>query len=93
MTDRIFGEGITAWGRYDYSVDLEVEQSGLIYDRKTFKPLRKFRYTGEGWGITHDDHNLILSDGTSTLRFLDPKTFKRRSQTFGPQIVEGEFAI
>ena len=35
-----------------------------------------FRYTGEGWGMTHDGRNIILSDGTPVLRFLDPVSLK-----------------
>jgi glutamine cyclotransferase len=38
--------------------------------------LRTFSYTGEGWGLTQDGKSIILSDGTATLRFLDPTTFK-----------------
>ena len=39
-----------------------------------------FRYAGEGWGLTHDRRRLILSDGTSTLRFIDPSTFMERGR-------------
>ena len=38
--------------------------------------LRTFTYEGEGWGLTHDDKQLIMSDGTSDLRFLDPRSFR-----------------
>ena len=75
LGDRVFGEGITTWD--DTIVQLTWKSKiGLVYDRKTLELRRKFRYSGEGWGITHDGHNLIVSDGTSTLRFLDPKTFR-----------------
>ncbi len=75
LDNRMFGEGITAWN--DTIIQLTWKSKvGIVYNRKTFKQLRKFRYSGEGWGITHDDHHLIISDGTSTLRFLDPKTFR-----------------
>lgn len=75
LSDRIFGEGITAWE--DKIVQLSWKENvGMVYDRKTFELKQRFRYSGEGWGITHDGRNLIISDGTSTLRFLDPKTFK-----------------
>jgi glutamine cyclotransferase len=75
VDSRAFGEGITDWN--DTIVQLTWKSKvGLVYDRKTFKLLRKFRYSGEGWGVTHDDRNLIVSDGTSTLRFLDPKSFR-----------------
>lgn len=72
---RVFGEGITAWD--DSIVQLTWKANvGMVYDRKTFELRRKFRYSGEGWGITNDGRNLIVSDGTSTLRFLDPRTFQ-----------------
>ena len=38
--------------------------------------MRRFGYNGEGWGLTQDGRYLIMSDGTATLRFLDPKTFQ-----------------
>lgn len=53
-------------------------QVGFIYDAATFLPAGEFHYTGEGWGLTDDGTSLILSDGTSTLRFLDPVTFEVR---------------
>src|SRR5215510_1252480 len=48
---------------------------GVTYDIASFEPRSSFMYPGEGWGITHDDHRLIMSDGSSKLRFLDPETF------------------
>src|SRR6185436_13343747 len=53
-------------------------QVAFIYDRDTFQPRGSFKYSGEGWGLTHDATNLIMSDGTNELRFLDPATFKER---------------
>ena len=74
-----FGEGITSWG--DTVLQLTWQsQIGFVYDRATFKQLRTFRYSGEGWGLTHNTTELIMSDGSASLRFLDPKTLteKRR---------------
>ncbi|MDB5458606.1 MAG: Glutamine cyclotransferase [Caulobacteraceae bacterium] len=70
-----FGEGIVAWaGRL---VELTWQsQIGFVYDLKTFAPRSSFRYRGEGWALTRDDHRLIMSDGTPDLRFLDPRTLK-----------------
>lgn len=52
------------------------------YDATNFTLLREFRYEGEGWGLTTDGESLILSDGTATIRFLDPTDFHvRRSIT------------
>ncbi len=71
---RLFGEGITVWD--DHIIQLTwTSRVGLIYDKKTFREIGRFRYSGQGWGLTHDGTHLIMSDGTSTLRFLDPKTF------------------
>ena len=70
-----FAEGLTDWG--DSLIQLTWQSGiGFEYDFSTFAPRRRFRYTGEGWGLTHDNERLILSDGSSNLRFLDPATFK-----------------
>lgn len=68
-----FGEGITTWGQTVLQLTWQ-SQLGFVYDRNTFKQLRTFRYTGEGWGLTHNATELIMSDGSASLRFLDPKT-------------------
>lgn len=69
-----FGEGITVLE--DVIVQLTWKSGrGFIYDRDSFKPKGDFTYATEGWGITHDGERLIMSDGTSTLYFLDPATF------------------
>ncbi|RUL89801.1 glutaminyl-peptide cyclotransferase [Tautonia sociabilis] len=71
----VFGEGITVWK--DRIIQLTwQERLGLIFDKATFETTGRFRYQGEGWGLTHDESNLIMSDGTATIRFLDPETFK-----------------
>jgi glutamine cyclotransferase len=70
-----FGEGITVRGGEVFQLTWR-NQYGIVYDRSTLRELRRFRYQGEGWGLTHDGTHLILSDGSSTLRFLDPKTFR-----------------
>jgi glutaminyl-peptide cyclotransferase len=48
---------------------------GVTYDVASLEPLSSFMYRGDGWGLTHDDHRIIMSDGSSKLRFLDPETF------------------
>ena len=70
---RYFAEGLTDWkGRL---LQLTWETNiGFVYDLSTFAPLSTFTYKGEGWGLTHDDARLIMSDGSSALRFLDPET-------------------
>ncbi|HEX8215624.1 MAG TPA: glutaminyl-peptide cyclotransferase, partial [Allosphingosinicella sp.] len=72
-----FGEGSTDWGNEIVSVTW-LNGIGYRWDRRTLRRTATFRYPGEGWGLTHDGRNLILSDGTPWLRFLDPRTFAER---------------
>ncbi len=71
---KYFAEGLTDWNDRLIQITWQA-QTGFVYDLDTFKPQRTFSYTGEGWGITHDGKRLIMSDGSATLRFLDPRTF------------------
>ncbi len=69
-----FGEGITIW--QSNLIELTwTSEVALVYDRRNFDLRRRFSYVGEGWGLTHDKVHLIMSDGTSRLRVLDPATF------------------
>lgn len=72
-----FGEGIA---RLKDELFQLTWQSGVafVYDARTFEPTRQLRYIGEGWGLTTDGTNLIMSDGTDALRVLDPQTFAER---------------
>jgi glutaminyl-peptide cyclotransferase len=70
-----FGEGITILRDKIYQLTWR-EMTAFEYDLKDFKLLRELRYTGEGWGLTNDGTNLIMSDGTHVIRFLDPQDFK-----------------
>ena len=70
-----FGEGIVAFGDRLYQLTWQ-DQTGFIYRLDDLSQQGSFSYTGEGWGLTHDDHALIMSDGTATLRFLDPETLQ-----------------
>jgi glutaminyl-peptide cyclotransferase len=74
LAAQYFGEGITFLGGRLFQLTWR-SRVGFIYDAATFQPAGQFSYTGEGWGLTDDGTSLILSDGTSTLRFLDPTTF------------------
>jgi glutamine cyclotransferase len=49
---------------------------GFVYDKASFAFRRAWSYPTEGWGLTHDGSRLIMSDGTSTLHFLDPETLE-----------------
>lgn len=71
---QFFGEGITFYG--DEIIQLTWQSNtGFVYDKESFELLQEFNYPTEGWGITYDGKRLIMSDGTSTLYFLDPETF------------------
>jgi glutaminyl-peptide cyclotransferase len=72
-----FGEGITVTAGKLFELTWRTK-TGMVYDLKTFKEIRNFSYFGEGWGLTHDDAGLIMSDGTSTLRFLETTRFTER---------------
>jgi len=70
-----FGEGITVLNGKVYQLTWQTHV-GFVYDLAGFRQLQSFYLPGEGWGITHDDSRLIVSDGTANLRFFDPATLK-----------------
>jgi glutamine cyclotransferase len=75
LSAHFFGEGITIYGNRVIQLTWRAKV-GFVYNRQTFQLLNTFNYPTEGWGITHDGRSLIMSDGTSTLYFLDPQTFQ-----------------
>lgn len=68
-----FGEGITHFGDRIYQLTW-TSHKAYIYDLEG-KLQKTIRYNGEGWGITTDGNRLFLSDGSSTIREIDPETF------------------
>jgi glutamine cyclotransferase len=74
LAAKYFGEGLTTWGSDLIQLTWK-DELAFVYDRSSLAWKRTFHYDGEGWGLTHDDKQLILSDGTPVLRFLDPKSF------------------
>jgi glutamine cyclotransferase len=75
VDSKYFAEGLTAWGSTLVQLTWE-SHVAFIYDRFSFRMLRTFSYSGEGWGLTQDGKSLILSDGSDSLRFFDPATFR-----------------
>ncbi|AIZ46578.1 glutamine cyclotransferase [Deinococcus radiopugnans] len=76
-----FGEGVTVLGGLAYHLTW---QDGLAFafDMTTMKEVGRYRYSGEGWGLTTNGRDLIMSNGTPTLVWRDPKTFAaKRSVT------------
>lgn len=75
-SNKIFGEGITIFNGKIYQLTW---QSNLVYvyDLKDItKPIKTFNWPNEGWGLTHNATDLIISDGSSNIYFVDPETFK-----------------
>ena len=75
LDGKYFGEGITIFNDKIYQITWQ-EKKAFVYDVNDFKILKEFSYFGEGWGITHDATNLIMSDGTQVLRFINPENFQ-----------------
>src|SRR5271154_4817853 len=70
-----FGEGLTIFRGKIYQLTW-LSKIGFIYDVRTFRRAGEFHYQSEGWGLTHDDASLILSDGSNKLQFIDPASFR-----------------
>ena len=75
LAAQYYGEGIALYNQKIVQLTWQ-QHTGFVYDKSSFALLREFDYPTEGWGITYDGERLIMSDGTSTLHFLDPETFK-----------------
>jgi len=73
VPDGHFGEGIVDWGNTLISITWR-SGNGYVWNFPSLTLKDHFTYTGEGWGLTHDSHTLIMSDGTSCLKRLDPVT-------------------
>lgn len=74
LSKEYFGEGITLLNGSIYQLTWR-ENICIVYDQATLKATGTFRYTGEGWGLANDGKLLYLSDGTSTIRVIDPVKF------------------
>jgi glutaminyl-peptide cyclotransferase len=71
-----YGEGIVAWK--DKLIQLTWQSHlGYVYDLNSFKRTGQFEYPGEGWALTQNGHRIFMSDGTPTIRVLDPQTLKQ----------------
>ena len=85
LDDRYFGEGLTEWGGRLVQLTWQTNV-GFVYDLESFAPQSTFSYAGEGWGLTQDGRRLIMSDGGTRLRFLDPATFR---EIGGVEVMDG----
>ncbi|RLD68704.1 MAG: glutaminyl-peptide cyclotransferase [Bacteroidetes bacterium] len=78
LPKEIFGEGIAIFNEKIIQLSYRA-YTGFVYDKKSFSLLMKFNYPKpiEGWGLTNDDKNLIMSDGSHNLYFIDPVSFSQ----------------
>ena len=75
MEDFYFGEGITILNDKIYQLTYKA-QKGFIYNLSDFARIDSFQYSSkEGWGLTNDGKNLIMSNGTSLLTWINPEDF------------------
>jgi glutamine cyclotransferase len=72
-----FGEGIVDWGDQIISITWQ-GGTGYRWDRATLRRLGEWTYDGQGWGLTRNGTDIVMSDGTPELRFLDPATLAER---------------
>ncbi|HJV20745.1 MAG TPA: glutaminyl-peptide cyclotransferase [Sediminibacterium sp.] len=73
--DQYFGEGITLLNNKIYQLTWQ-EHKVFVYDAASFKKVKEFDWTYEGWGLTTDGKQLIISTGGSNLYYVNPETFK-----------------
>ncbi len=74
LAHEIFGEGLASYGNNLIQISWKT-QVAFVYDKQTFNQINKFNYQGEGWGITYDGKQLIMSNGSENLTFFDTEYF------------------
>lgn len=70
----LFGEGITLYKDRIYQVTW-TSNVGFVYDRSTFRQINRIYYQTQGWGLTTLDDNIIMSDGTNVIYYIEPESF------------------
>jgi glutamine cyclotransferase len=89
LAPELFGEGITIVGKQVIQLTWQ-SQTGFVYDLSDFRILRRFSYSGEGWGLATNGHEIFMSDGTPTIRVLDPWTLVEKRRL---KIHDGDAAV
>jgi glutaminyl-peptide cyclotransferase len=81
LPNELFGEGITVVGQTLWQLTYR-QGIAIQRDRGTLAELRRTSFTGEGWGLCHDQaaNRLVMSDGTDRLTFRDPRTFQQTGE-------------
>jgi len=75
LDPKYFGEGMVIWDDRVISLTWR-HQKGFILDKETLEKKGEWTYQGEGWGLTRDDTQIYMSDGTHQIRKLDPATLQ-----------------
>ncbi|MCL5877566.1 MAG: glutaminyl-peptide cyclotransferase [Candidatus Bathyarchaeota archaeon] len=89
LSSEFFGEGLTLVNGSLIQLTW-LEHVGFVYDKETFSLLGNFSYATQGWGLTYDGAKLIMSDGSSTLYFIDPNSYTVTGQI---SVKDGDKAI
>ncbi|MFO1039564.1 MAG: glutaminyl-peptide cyclotransferase [Geminicoccaceae bacterium] len=75
LAPKYFGEGVTVLGDKVFQLTY-LSNDGFVYDKATFAKRRDFHYADQGWGLTTDGHDLIRSNGSAAIQFVDPATLE-----------------
>jgi len=89
LPTQYFGEGIAVVNNTIIQLTWQ-SNIGFIYNKTTFAVLGNFTYPTQGWGLTYDGKNLIMSDGSDRLYFLNPTTFQQTGQI---QVHDGNTSV
>jgi glutamine cyclotransferase len=77
LAPEYFGEGITVINQQIIELTWRA-QTGFVYEQNSFRRLRSFNYSGEGWGLANDGAQIYMSDGTPQIRVWDPVTLQEK---------------
>ena len=89
LPSQYFGEGLTAVNNSLIQLTWQ-EKTGFIYNKQTLAQKGNFSYSTQGWGLTYNGSELVMSDGTSNLYFLNPVTYQKVGQV---NVHDGNAAI
>ena len=89
LAPEFFGEGVTLLKNEVVQLTWQ-SQVGFVYNLSDFHLLRRFSYSGEGWGLTTNGRDVFMSDGTSQIRVLDPSTLAEKRRI---KVRDGDTAI
>jgi glutamine cyclotransferase len=74
LNPSLFAEGLSILNHKLYQLTWKSGKA-LVYDPRTLKRVSHFNYQGQGWGLCNDGSQLIMSNGTSQLQFINPENF------------------